>query len=103
MPALPPPPNSVQTARERLRLALASGPCTVRELSQATGLAEKDVLQHLPHLKKSLRAKGGDLCILPASCLRCNFVFQKRDRLGRPGKCPACRSTHLSEPRFFIK
>lgn len=97
-----PPPCRVQTARERLSLALGPEPVTLRQLSQAAGLSEREVLSHLQHLQKSLRTQGRRLAITPATCLDCRFSFQKRDRFTRPGKCPACRSTRLSGPFFAL-
>jgi predicted Zn-ribbon and HTH transcriptional regulator len=40
--------------------------------------------------------------VTPATCRDCHFVFHKRTRLTRPGKCPLCRSTRLSEPMFSL-
>ncbi len=97
-----PPPARVQTARERLGQVLGAGPATLRELSQAAGLSEREVLSHLLHLQKSLRSQGRRLEITPSTCLDCCFTFLKRDRLTRPGKCPVCRSTRLSDPLFAV-
>jgi predicted Zn-ribbon and HTH transcriptional regulator len=97
-----PPPERAETAREELLRALSSTPATARCLSQAAGLSEKEVFHHLAHLQKSLKAQHRRLKVTPAACLDCQYVFQKRDRLTRPGKCPICRSTHLSEPLFSI-
>lgn len=97
-----PPPARAQTDRERLARALDAGPATLRGLSQAAGLSEREVLSHLLHLQKSLRSQGRRLEITPSTCLDCGFTFQKRDRLTRPGKCPVCRSTRLSDPLFAL-
>lgn len=97
-----PPPERAQTARERLGQVLGAGPATLRQLSQGAGLSEREVLAHLLHLQKSMKSQGRRLEITPSACLDCHFVFQKRARLTRPGKCPVCRSTRLSEPLFAI-
>ncbi|MBA3060962.1 MAG: transcriptional regulator, partial [Nitrospirae bacterium] len=39
----------------------------------------------------------------PAECAKCSFVFRKRERLKKPGKCPICRSEFIQEPLFLIK
>lgn len=98
----PTPRQTIQTARERLRQALTGCSLSARELSQVSQLSEREVLDHLQHLQKSLKSEGQPLVITPATCLDCDFVFQKRDRLTRPGKCPVCRSTHLAAPRFGL-
>jgi hypothetical protein len=96
------PPDQSQSFRELLLQTLSAEPLTVRALSQAAGLSERDVLNHLQHLQKSLKVQNRRLKVTPATCLDCHFVFQKRERLTRPGKCPVCRSTHLREPFFSI-
>jgi len=98
-----PPPVRLQSPRELLLQTLSAKQLTVRALSQAAGLSERDVLNHLQHLQKSLKAQNRRLKVTPATCLDCHFIFQKRERLTRPGKCPVCRSTHLREPFFSIE
>ncbi len=97
-----PPPERAETPRERLLLVLSERPVSARVLSQLAGLAERDVFVHLEHLQKTLKTKNRRLVMTPASCLDCQFIFHKRERLSRPGKCPVCRSTHLSEPLFSL-
>jgi hypothetical protein len=40
---------------------------------------------------------------MPAVCKKCGFVFAKREKLKRPGKCPVCRGESIREPRFTIE
>lgn len=96
----PEPKPRGETVREELLRCLGAGPATAHDLSRAVGVSEKDVLSHLEHLDRSLRAKGGRLTVEPASCVDCGFVFRDRARLGKPGACPKCRGTHLDPPRF---
>ena len=98
----PPPPERQQTPREMILQALVGNPLSARDLSQAVGLSEREVTSHLRHLQKSLRHAAQRLQMVPPRCLDCSFVFHKRERLTRPGRCPVCRSTHLSEPLFFL-
>jgi predicted Zn-ribbon and HTH transcriptional regulator len=91
-----------QTVRQDLAQALRSGPATARDLSKAVGVSERDVLDHLVHLARSLRAHGEKLVIQPASCLDCGFVFAQRERPARPSHCARCRSTRLTLPEFSI-
>ena len=94
------------TLREALEAALSEAPeegFTARELSARVGISEKDVAGHLEHLRKSLRAGGAALEVIPAECLACGFVFKDRQRLTRPGACPECRATRVDPPAFRIR
>jgi predicted Zn-ribbon and HTH transcriptional regulator len=64
---------------------------------------ERDVVGHLEHLERTAKARGETFIVEPARCDECDFVFKKRERLGRPSKCPKCRSTHLVPPRFMMR
>jgi predicted Zn-ribbon and HTH transcriptional regulator len=94
-----PPPERTRTDREALREALGAGvPLTVRELSKLAGLSEDQVVQHLEHLTKSIKAEGGKLVVEPAECLGCGYVFEGRTRFTKPGKCPECKETRVAPP-----
>ena len=97
------PPERESTPRESLLQLLSAQPKSARELSQEAGLSERDVVFHLGHLQKTLKTKRRRLRVTPATCLDCGYVFHKRTRLTSPGKCPVCRSTHLSDPLFSLK
>jgi predicted Zn-ribbon and HTH transcriptional regulator len=62
---------------------------------------EKQVAEHLEHLRRSLKATGEKLHLEPASC-ECGFAFRKRQRPSRPSRCPVCRSERLHAPRFTL-
>ncbi|HKU43466.1 MAG TPA: transcriptional regulator [Polyangiales bacterium] len=96
------PPERNETARDALCQALRAGPLTVRELSQRVGLAERDVLHHLEHLERSLRHTREQLMVEPARCVACGYAFEARTRLGKPGRCPACRATRIAPPRYAV-
>lgn len=74
---------------------------TAKEISQALGLKEKEVFEHLEHVDKSL---GRDVTIIhrPAQCLRCDFEFKKRKRFTTPGRCPVCKSEHIADPVYMV-
>ncbi len=88
--------------RAQIEAELRGGPSTARELSSRVGIPERDVVEHLEHLAKSLKARGGRLIVSPASCLACGYTFRGRARLTRPGACPECRATHIEAPAFEI-
>jgi predicted Zn-ribbon and HTH transcriptional regulator len=96
-------PTRSQTVRQDLAQALRAGLATARDLSKAVGVSEREVLEHLPHLARSLRARGERLRVEPARCLDCDFEFTRRDKPARPSHCARCRGTRLSLPRFGIE
>ncbi|MBW2467468.1 MAG: transcriptional regulator, partial [Deltaproteobacteria bacterium] len=57
---------------------LSSEELTVRDLSQAVGLTEKDILDHLVHIERTLQQQGKKLNVSPYKCLACGFVFTDR-------------------------
>ena len=90
------------TVRQEMMLRLEQGPLNVRELSQALGIREKEVVPHLPHIAKSVVAKGMRFEVLPAYCENCDFTFSNRKRLTRPGKCPRCRQARIQGPWYSV-
>jgi transcriptional regulator len=88
------------TLRRQLRDVLVT-PRTVSSLARELGLTRGDVEQDLEHAIRSARAAGEDVQIEPARCKQCGFIFE-RERLSKPGKCPACRSTRIYEPLVSI-
>ena len=92
-----------ETLRETLRRVLREGPATARELSQAAGIREKDVAEHLGHLSRSLAHRRERLAVEPAACIACGYRFAERSRLTRPGACPRCRSTRIDPQVFRIE
>ena len=97
------PPPRLATIRKQILFLLETEECSARDISAEIGIPEKAVYDHLSHLRRSLQSEGRKLHLTPASCLACDFVFTKRDRLNPPGRCPACRSTHLSDPLFSVR
>ena len=91
-----------QTPRARIASVLREELVTARELSQRVGVSEKDVTSHLEHLARSARGVGERMVIAPAACLGCSYAFSDRERFSKPGRCPRCRGTHISPPRFAL-
>lgn len=93
-------PPRPETVRHEIIAVLGVESLTAREISAQVGVAEKEVLEHLEHIRLALR---GRLVLEPALCMACGFSFQKRERLKGPGRCPVCKSEHIAEPRFSIR
>ena len=88
------------TVRKRIAEVLEEESLDLRGISKLFGIKEREVLDHLEHIVKSLHPKR--LIAEPSSCNQCGFSFKKRTRLSAPGRCPVCKSEHISPPRFKI-
>lgn len=98
----PVPAERTATVRRQIVVLLQQQPHTAKDLSMAIGLPEKQVYDHLQHIRLSYQQQGGALRIEPAVCKKCGFVFAKRQRFQKPGKCPVCRGQAIEEPRYFL-
>ena len=92
-----------QTIRQEIIDLLSSEELTIRDLSQAVSLQEKEIVGHLGHIERSLLRQGKKLMISPYKCLTCGFVFDKRTRFTKPGRCPSCKNSHIRVAQFYIK
>ena len=99
-PFVPPPRRD--TIRRRIEELIEGQALNTKEISMQVGIGEKEVAAHLEHLQQSLRKGPRKLQVEPALCHECGFVFQKRQRLDKPGRCPLCRSERIEPPRFSI-
>jgi transcriptional regulator len=88
------------TIRQRLKEILQQGEWTSLDLSKELSIEEKEVFAHLRHVGKSLGAQK--LVIRPYQCLNCSYLFKKRERYDRPGRCPKCRATHIRLATFSL-
>ncbi len=89
------------TIRKKIIDLLESGPLTLKDLASTLGLREREILEHLPHVSRSI-SPARRIQIYPAQCLHCGFAFRKRMRFSTPGKCPQCRSVRIQPPEFLI-
>jgi len=97
------PAEEKETVRRQIRALLEKGPHSAKEISFAIRMPEKEVENHLEHLRKSLHTEGRRLMQVPAECRGCGFVFRKRDRLKAPGRCPVCKGESISDPSFRVE
>ncbi len=91
------------TIRQQIIDLLKARPLNLIEISQAIGIREKEVRTHLPHIAKSVAAKGGRLRVRPAACGACGFEFKDRVRLAPPGRCPRCRQERIEGPWYEVQ
>ena len=90
------------TLRQKIMTLLSDKEMSAREISGEVGIAEKEVVEHLAHIARSVSAQGRKIIITPANCLACGYEFENRRRFTRPGRCPQCKKSHLQSPRFRI-
>jgi len=76
---------------------------SVREISGIVKISEKEVYEHLAHIQRGIRNSRHPLTVTPAECKKCGFIFKKRERLKKPGKCPLCYSESITEPLFSLQ
>ena len=91
-----------QTVRQKIVLLLSDKEMTAREISQAVGIREREVYEHLPHIALSALAQKRKLSVLPFGCMSCGYVFEQRKRFTRPSRCPRCKKTHLETPVYRL-
>ncbi len=95
--------DNKQTIRQEIITLLSSEELTIRDLSQAVSLPEKEVVGHLGHIERSLQRQKKTLMITPYKCLTCGFTFDKRTRFTKPGRCPDCKISHIQVAQFYVK
>lgn len=93
-------PERSETLRQGIIKLLLEGLHSTRDISAEVGVMEKEVVEHLEHIRKTYH---GRFVISPAICRRCAFIFEKRERLKKPSRCPLCHSESVSAPLYSIK
>ncbi|NIS59472.1 MAG: transcriptional regulator [Proteobacteria bacterium] len=92
----------METIRKRMIILLNKEEMSARDLSQAMGIREKEVYEHLSHIARSVAAQRKKLNIRPFRCLGCGYVFQDRKRFTRPSRCPRCKRSHIQEATYRV-
>ncbi len=99
----PVPAERIDTVRHEIVSALEGRTMSAKDISASVRIPEKEVYAHLDHIQKSMGRKERRLAVTPASCLKCGFIFKKRERLTKPGRCPVCHGEQIEEPLFSIE
>jgi len=92
----------MQTIRQQIIAQLSCDEHSARDLSVALRIREKEVYDHLSHIRRSLASQKRRLLIKAAQCLECQYVFRDRARLTKPSKCPRCKGTHIEDPKYSV-
>lgn len=107
------PKERQETVRQKIISVLEGQTLSAKGISADVRASEKEVYEHLEHIQRAINKPRPNtmrrgkrvhtLIITPAECRKCGFVFRKRDRLKKPGKCPVCHSEFIQEPFFSIR
>ena len=96
------PVGREETVRKEMISVMRGEFLSARDISGEVHISEKEVLNNLQYIQKSLSKEKTHLKIIPAECRKCGFVFKKRERFKKPGKCPVCWGELIKEPLFSI-
>ena len=98
------------TRRQEIAELLRHGAMTAPEIARRIGASVKAVLADLEHVRRSLKGGGKSSgkntekwAARDAECLDCGFVFEGRERLDVPSRCPECKSEAIREAAFEIR
>jgi predicted Zn-ribbon and HTH transcriptional regulator len=97
------PQERTDTVRHEIISALEGRTLSAKDISASVRIPEREVYDHLDHIHKTTSKRDRHLLVTPAQCLKCGFVFKKRERLTKPGRCPVCHGEQIVEPLFSIK
>jgi predicted Zn-ribbon and HTH transcriptional regulator len=97
------PADRQETVRREIVSVIEERALSAKEISGIVRIAEKAVYDHISHIRRTLHKEGRRLTVIPAECRQCGFLFKKRERLKKPGKCPVCRAETIKDPLFSVE
>ena len=97
------PVERYDTVRRYVVSLLEEHKLSAKDISFFARISEKEAYEHLEHIRKTMHGSREQLLVEPARCQKCDFVFRKRERLKKPGKCPICLSNLIHPPLFSIE
>lgn len=92
----------MSTIRRQIIELLEKEKLNALDISQILSVREKEVYEHLDHIRRTLARSGQKLKIYPYVCLACGYVFKERHRLNRPGRCPVCKEGHIRMASYSV-
>jgi len=92
-----------ETIRQKIISVLEGQTLLAKDISADVRVSEKEIYEHLEHIQRTINKSKHNFIVTPAICKKCGFIFRKRDRLKKPGKCPVCRGELIQEPLFSIR
>ncbi len=97
------PEERSETVRRQIISILETGTVSAKDISSDVKIPEREVYEHLEHIRKTISKRDHQLEVTPAECAKCGFTFSKRERLTKPGKCPVCKGELIREPLFSVR
>ncbi|MBU0991912.1 MAG: transcriptional regulator [Proteobacteria bacterium] len=94
--------ESNQTVRQQIVALLEESECSVRDISKAISVREKEIFGHLEHIHLSMKSRKEKLHVSPYHCQLCGFVFENRKKFTRPGRCPKCKKGRIEAATYHI-
>ncbi len=88
--------------RKDLIELLLMRPMSIQKIARLLEERPRDVEDDLHHLLKSLKKSPCRVVVTAARCRKCDFRFHD-DKLHKPGKCPRCHETWITEPLIEIR
>lgn len=92
-----------KTIRQQIIDLLEKGDHSVRDISKAIGVREKEIFGHLEHIHLSMKNRREKLRISPYSCQACGFIFENRKKFTRPSRCPQCKKARIDAAMYHIE
>ncbi|HON44262.1 MAG: hypothetical protein KBC30_05260 [Planctomycetes bacterium] len=81
------------TRREQIKHTLLQAPYTLEAIKQIFQISIHTAYEDIQHIEKSCK-KQYNLHIEPATCEKCDFIFQPKAKI--PSRCPKCKSQYIS-------
>lgn len=94
------------TRRETIAELLeeTESPLTVTDICLVLDIKNRKLVsEDIEHVARSVRSKGKELVVFPASCGKCAFVFKGRKSVKKPSRCPKCKSEWIIPQAFQIR
>ena len=91
------------TVRQRMIDLLAEEARDIRELSQLLHIREREVIDHLDHIARTVAAQNRTLEMTPPVCLACGYEFPSRKKLKPPSRCPECKHERVDAPLYRVR
>jgi predicted Zn-ribbon and HTH transcriptional regulator len=92
-----------ETIRQKIISLLEDKTLSAKDISTDVRASEKEIYEHLEHIQRTINKSKHNFIVTPAICKKCGFIFRKRDKLKKPGKCPVCRGELIQEPLFSVR
>jgi len=100
--------GDMETRREQIikMLRNSDGFISAEQIARLLDIKDvKSIYMDMKHVAKTIKSLSGGREIVvmdPPRCKKCGFIFKNMKHLGKPGKCPKCKSTWIEPAKFKI-